>query len=487
MKPIVVHNQVRIGPARCLALSISGMGYRMFRSTVTVAILALAVAFLGHVVGYGLIDHRTRLEAYEQLKDHWLLGEWVLRLGEPDSQEAILAALAEDRPERLAEYRAWSGASDAEFERARQAARRLAAFREYVDGLSIAAGTVLFADLEVGGALEQLKEPSRLETFLRHVGELKLEAPLGDEGAFRRLVTDEYPALTALAEGIQKGQSAADLAVREAFPGRTPRQWLASMPPNFVEVLARAGFRPPVEKLDVLADLARKAEDLAGVNQVLALPEMQTAMAREMNIPRTEVTSARVMEWLNSEGRAQWLSEALARYGGGTPMQPQALLALAESLRQRERLRAAVGEEPPVQAGGLFPVPGWVRWLILLSFLVCTVGVANAMFMSVTERFTEIATMKCLGAMDGFIRLLFVFESSLQGLVGAVAGILIGLALALVRGLAVYGGLMVVPLREILIGAGVCLAAGMVLAVIAAVGPAWAAARLAPMEAMRIE
>ena len=36
-------------------------------------------------------------------------------------------------------------------------------------------------------------------------------------------------------------------------------------------------------------------------------------------------------------------------------------------------------------------------WLISLSLLVCVVGIANAMLMSVTERFREIGTMKGFG------------------------------------------------------------------------------------------
>ena len=35
-------------------------------------------------------------------------------------------------------------------------------------------------------------------------------------------------------------------------------------------------------------------------------------------------------------------------------------------------------------------------WLVTLSLLVCIVGITNAMLMSVTERFREIGTMKCL-------------------------------------------------------------------------------------------
>ena len=53
------------------------------------------------------------------------------------------------------------------------------------------------------------------------------------------------------------------------------------------------------------------------------------------------------------------------------------------------------------------------------------------MLMSVTERFREIGTMKCLGALDTFIVKLFLLESTFQGLAGTSAGIVIGFALTL--------------------------------------------------------
>ena len=37
-------------------------------------------------------------------------------------------------------------------------------------------------------------------------------------------------------------------------------------------------------------------------------------------------------------------------------------------------------------------------WLVTMSLVVCVIGIANAMLMSVTERYQEIGTMKCLGA-----------------------------------------------------------------------------------------
>jgi putative ABC transport system permease protein len=47
------------------------------------------------------------------------------------------------------------------------------------------------------------------------------------------------------------------------------------------------------------------------------------------------------------------------------------------------------------------------RWIIILSLLVCVVGIVNAQLMAVTERFREIGTMKCLGALDRFVLRLF--------------------------------------------------------------------------------
>ena len=79
-------------------------------------------------------------------------------------------------------------------------------------------------------------------------------------------------------------------------------------------------------------------------------------------------------------------------------------------------------------------------WLISLSLLVCVVGIANAMLMSVTERFREIGTMKCLGALDTFIVKLFLLESTFQGFAGTSAGIVIGFLLTLGLALMDYGG-----------------------------------------------
>ena len=126
-------------------------------------------------------------------------------------------------------------------------------------------------------------------------------------------------------------------------------------------------------------------------------------------------------------------------------------------------------------------------WLISLSLLVCVVGIANAMLMSVTERFREIGTMKCLGALDTFIVKLFLLESTFQGLAGTSAGIVIGFALTLGLALLDYGGYTFTyfPLSGIAESAGYALVVGTLLSLIGAMLPAYRAAKMEPVEAMR--
>lgn len=129
------------------------------------------------------------------------------------------------------------------------------------------------------------------------------------------------------------------------------------------------------------------------------------------------------------------------------------------------------------------------RWLVGLALLVAFVGILNAMLMSVTERFREIGTMKCLGALDSFIVKLFLIESLFQGVVGTIVGVVVGLGLSLLSLTATYGSFAWrgLPFAELAIGVLLCLAIGIGLTVAGAVYPAWQAAKMHPIEAMRVE
>ena len=130
-------------------------------------------------------------------------------------------------------------------------------------------------------------------------------------------------------------------------------------------------------------------------------------------------------------------------------------------------------------------------WLIVMSLIVCVVGIANSMLMAVTERFREIGTMKCLGALNRFVVELFLLESGFQGLTGAFIGSFIGFISIILLSLKNYGLDLFRGFTQyilmVLAYMGIACILGIILAVVGAAGPAYRAAKLPPAEAMRVE
>ena len=128
-------------------------------------------------------------------------------------------------------------------------------------------------------------------------------------------------------------------------------------------------------------------------------------------------------------------------------------------------------------------------WLIILSLTVAVVGIVNAMLMSVTERYREIGTMKCLGALDAFIIRLFLLESVFQGTAGTIIGTVLGFLLISLYTLMLYGWvtLKTFPGGPIMVYGLISIGIGFLLSVVGAVVPALRAAKMQPVDAMRVE
>ncbi len=152
----------------------------------------------------------------------------------------------------------------------------------------------------------------------------------------------------------------------------------------------------------------------------------------------------------------------------------------------------AIIEKAPEEVTATMNLPGEEArvqniWLVTLSLLVSAVAISNAMLMSVTERYREIGTMKCLGALDSFVVKMFLMESAFQGSVGSITGCLIGLGLGVVAGLVKYGSLTlgVFPVLGVLQYGLMAIVIGVVLSIISAIYPTYVAARMVPADALR--
>jgi hypothetical protein len=129
------------------------------------------------------------------------------------------------------------------------------------------------------------------------------------------------------------------------------------------------------------------------------------------------------------------------------------------------------------------------RWIVILSLLVCVVGIVNAQLMAVTERFREIGTMKCLGALDRFVLRLFVFEAGMQGLAGGAVGAVAGALFSIGNSLFSFGTVALAHVSWAAVAMSVVTAIGIgfFLSLVGVLYPAIIAARMQPVEAMRVE
>lgn len=117
----------------------------------------------------------------------------------------------------------------------------------------------------------------------------------------------------------------------------------------------------------------------------------------------------------------------------------------------------------------------------LLAIVVGGLGIANVMSISVIQRSAEIGIRRALGHTRRIIALQFLLEAVAVGIVGGILGVLLGM-LAIFVGVSAAGWVFV--MAGWLAPAGVALA--VVISVLAGSYPAVRAARLEPLETLRL-
>jgi len=117
-----------------------------------------------------------------------------------------------------------------------------------------------------------------------------------------------------------------------------------------------------------------------------------------------------------------------------------------------------------------------------ISLVVAGVGIINTMTISVLERTQEIGIMKAIGAKSRDVLFMFLSEALITGLIGGSIGALTGFGLG--RGIGEYIN-MPVSFSPYLSGGVTGFA--MLICTISGLYPAWRAANLNPVEALRYE
>lgn len=124
----------------------------------------------------------------------------------------------------------------------------------------------------------------------------------------------------------------------------------------------------------------------------------------------------------------------------------------------------------------------FVTGIGVIALVVGAIGIANVMLVSVTERTREIGIMKAVGARNRDIMSIFVVEATLLGALGSLLGVPLGLLVGL--GAAAYADVTFTFAVDWIVLAVVV---GVVVGIFAGLYPAWRAASVDPIDALRHE
>jgi len=152
------------------------------------------------------------------------------------------------------------------------------------------------------------------------------------------------------------------------------------------------------------------------------------------------------------------------------------VVAVQDSSRMMESITSTVGT-----------LTTFVMAIAGISLLVAATSIFNVMMMSVTERVREIGILRSIGTQKGEVLRMFIYEAVILGLVGAVIGAIMSLILGWLVVLAMVGTTEYFFTYSSLIYVPVSMAIGIAICIFSGVYPAWRAANLDPIEALRAD
>ena len=122
-----------------------------------------------------------------------------------------------------------------------------------------------------------------------------------------------------------------------------------------------------------------------------------------------------------------------------------------------------------------------------ISMVVAGVSIFNIMMMSVSERIKEIGIMRSIGTQKKEVMSMFIYEAAILGVIGSIVGGILSIVAgylisALMLGSTKY---LITVANALSVGEGICF--GIVVCLACGIYPAWQAANLNPIDALRHE
>jgi putative ABC transport system permease protein len=486
-----VKNQPTLSVGRTLEIAFNGMRYRLFRSVLTVMVIAVAIAFLMNVVCEAISMRSISRIAHARTMTSRLAALWSGRLTIVGTREALLREIADTAPSSrllLAEDRQFAQlpASDtANLQRNAQIAVR---YLDYFTALPYATRRLLVRHATSTDIFDQLQPSAAREAFFATLARYHLRLP---DAQFNAFLDSWGTSFAQQLDAMRQGHTQAIARLAPALAGRPLQVALLDADQTFGQQVYAAGFVAfDNGTRKIVADEARQASDIMMLQESITSPALRTDLSGYLNVMPGDINLNVLWDTLHNPSDAAWYLGKLAQSGQPLgDLTAGRIVTLAKMKSDSESLENALNMTAEA-SGGFLGMGTRMTWLVFISLLVCVVGISNAMLMSVTERFREIATLKCLGALDAFIMTMFLTEACLLGLVGGVIGSLLGSVIGFGRMTLTFGaGMLFSSFPAASWGVGLLLAVvvGVLLAAFAGVYPSYLAARLAPMEAMRIE
>lgn len=492
---IDVKRQHNMSMGETFGLCIRGVKHRMFRSVLTLSVVVLAVAFFMFLLTESMLVSNTGRGVASELtfnrRGQVLFTKFFTTASDLVTMKRLALAHSINDEVAFKEFASVTGESEDAVRELAKGAFDERTYLDWVDNIpsgkrlilvhkNMGRDAIKYAMSDIGGFKSNL-EPM-----------IDLRIPNGREALYEFFANyDSYRAkLTTFNAKWNEKVAGANVELAEAKKAKgdiSDANWVITSDKEsrdkLQQALSNLGFIYTEEDSELVYNQFVEANLYSSVFSCLNSSVVREEWAKAYRETKRSTTEFKLTK-LNDDVAI----DILKKHGGFTEEQVLRVYDKAKNNAVLASLEKKLSTAVSIEKDG-FALNGRQLFLLVISFIVCMVGITNAMLMSITERFREIATMKCLGATDKYILSQFMMEAGLQGLCGGVVGVFLGFVISVLRGAISYGSYLFIywSTPSMLICALCSLLAGVLLSILASMQPSWSASRMAPMEAMRVE